>query len=135
MGKIALEGMEFFAYHGYYDEEQKIGNKYSVDVEVETDLTQAGRKDTLEETVNYEELYKLIAHVMGKPARLLEAISFQIIQDVYSRFSAADVVSVSISKFNPPIGGVCHRARVSMRKSRQEYEALLASAESAEKRK
>ena len=128
MGKIALEGMEFFAYHGYYDEEQKIGNKYSVDVEVETDLTQAGRKDALGETVNYEDLYKLIARVMGKPARLLEAISFQIIQDVFSRFEAAHVVSVSISKFNPPIGGVCQRARVSMRKSRQEYERLSVSA-------
>lgn len=128
MGKIALEGMEFFAYHGYYDEEQKIGNKYSVDVEVETDLTRAGRKDALGETVNYEELYKLITLVMGKPARLLEAISFQIIQDTFSRFSAANVVSVSISKFNPPIGGVCQRARVSMRKSREEYERLLAAA-------
>jgi dihydroneopterin aldolase len=128
MGKIALEGMEFFAYHGYYDEEQKIGNKYSVDVEVETDLTRAGRKDALGETVNYEELYKLIALVMGKPARLLEAISFQIIQDIFSRFSAANVVSVSISKFNPPIGGVCQRARVSMHKSREEYERLLAAA-------
>ena len=29
MGQIALEGMEFFAYHGHFDEEQKIGNKYS----------------------------------------------------------------------------------------------------------
>ncbi len=129
MGKIALEGMEFFAYHGYYDEEQKIGNKYSVDVEVETDLTQAGRKDALGETVNYEELYKLIARVMGKPARLLEAISFQIIQDVFSSFGAAKVVAVSISKFNPPIGGVCQRARVSMHKTREEYERLRISAE------
>lgn len=128
MGKVALEGMEFFAYHGYYDEEQKIGNKYSVDVEVETDLSQAGRTDVLGETVNYEELYKLIARVMGKPARLLEAISFQIIQDVFGSFGAAKVVAVSISKFNPPIGGVCQRARVSMRKSRQEYEVLEAAA-------
>ncbi|RZK29989.1 MAG: dihydroneopterin aldolase, partial [Hymenobacter sp.] len=32
MGQIALEGLEFFAFHGYYDEEQKIGNKYGVDI-------------------------------------------------------------------------------------------------------
>ena len=126
MGKISLEGMEFFAYHGYYDEEQKIGNKYAVDVEVETDLSRAGKKDALAETVNYEELYKLIAKVMGKPARLLEAISYQVIEDIFAAFTAANVVEVSISKFNPPIGGVCHRARVSIKKSRQEYEALEA---------
>ena len=126
MGKISLEGMEFFAYHGYYDEEQKIGNKYAVDVEVETDLSRAGRKDALAETVNYEELYRLIAKVMGKPARLLEAISYQIIEDIFAAFTAADVVEVSISKFNPPIGGVCQRARVSIKKSRQEYQLLEA---------
>jgi len=27
MGKILLEGMEFFAYHGHYKEEQIIGTK------------------------------------------------------------------------------------------------------------
>lgn len=127
MGRISLEGMEFFAYHGYYDEEQKIGNKYAVDVEVETDLSRAGKKDALAETVNYEELYRLIAKVMGKPARLLEAISYQLIKDIFAAFAAAEVVEVSISKFNPPIGGVCHRARVSIKKSRKEYEALEAS--------
>ena len=30
MGKVALEGIEFFSYHGYYEEEQKLGNKYEV---------------------------------------------------------------------------------------------------------
>lgn len=123
MGKVALEGLEFFAYHGYYDEEQKIGNKYSVDVEVETDLMKAGSKDSLSETVNYEELYKMIAQVMARPTRLLEAINYRILKVVFSHFTSASQVEVSISKFNPPIGGVCHRARVTISKSREEFEA------------
>ena len=122
MGKVALEGLEFFAYHGFYDEEQKIGNKYSVDVEVETDLMKAASKDALGETVDYEELYKMIAKVMARPTRLLEAINYRIMKEVFAHFKAAKRVQVSISKFNPPIGGVCHRARVTMIKSRQEFE-------------
>ena len=122
MGKVALEGLEFFAYHGFYDEEQKIGNKYSVDVEVETDLMKAASKDALGETVDYEELYKMIAKVMAKPTRLLEAINYRIMKEVFAHFKAAKRVQVSISKFNPPIGGVCHRARVTMNKSRKEFE-------------
>ena len=122
MGKVALEGLEFFAYHGFYDEEQKIGNKYSVDVEVETDLMKAASKDALGETVDYEELYKMIAKVMARPTRLLEAINYRIMKEVFAHFKAAKRVQVSISKFNPPIGGVCHRARVTMVKSRQEFE-------------
>lgn len=123
MGKVSLEGLEFFAYHGFYDEEQKIGNKYSVDVEVETDLMKAASKDALSDTVNYEELYKMIARVMAKPTRLLEAINYRIIQVVFAHFSAARRVKVSISKFNPPIGGVCHRARVTISKSREEFQS------------
>ena len=118
MGKIALEGMEFFAYHGFYDEEQRIGNKYSVDVEVSTDLTPAAQHDALPETINYEILYKMVAAVMVRPTRLLETLALQIINEVLKRFKSAQHVKVSISKFNPPIGGVCHRARVTMEQGR-----------------
>ena len=124
MGKVALEGLEFFAYHGFYDEEQKIGNKYAVDVEVETDLMKAASKDALGETINYEDLYKMIAKVMASPTRLLEAINYRIMKEVFAHFSGARRVKVSISKFNPPIGGVCQRARVTMSKSREEFNAL-----------
>ncbi|MBW3544080.1 MAG: dihydroneopterin aldolase [Bacteroidetes bacterium] len=124
MGKVALEGMEFFAYHGYYDEEQKMGNKYSVDVVVETDLTAAAQHDALAETINYELLYKIISGVMGRPSRLLESLNLQIIREVFQRFANANRVEVSMSKFNPPIGGVCRQARVTMSKTRAEIEAL-----------
>ena len=47
MGKITLDGLEFFAFHGYYDEEQKIGNKFGVDITIETSLEKAGMDDKL----------------------------------------------------------------------------------------
>lgn len=124
MGRVALEGMEFFAYHGFYDEEQKMGNKYSVDVAVETDLTAAAQHDSLGETVNYELLYKIITGVMSRPSRLLESLNLQIIREVFQRFPRVARVEVSMSKFNPPIGGVCRQARVTMSKSREEIEKL-----------
>lgn len=125
MGRVALEGMEFFAYHGYYDEEQKMGNKYSVDVAVDTDLTAAAQHDALAQTVNYELLYKIISGVMSRPSRLLESLNLQIILEVFQRFPTAERVEVSMSKFNPPIGGVCHRARVTISKSRGEMAKLV----------
>ena len=124
MGRVALEGMEFFAYHGYYDEEQKMGNKYSVDVAVDTDLTAAAQHDALAQTVNYELLYRIIAGVMSRPSRLLEALNLQIIKEVFKRFPGVELVVVSISKFNPPIGGVCREAKVIMSKRREEIEKL-----------
>ena len=60
MGKVALEGIEFFAYHGYYEEQRKIGNKYEVNIEITSDLSEAAKSDSLSGTINYEILYKII---------------------------------------------------------------------------
>lgn len=114
MGTISLEGLEFFAYHGFYDEEQKIGNKYAVDIIVTTDFSEAARKDRLSATVNYEELYQITARTMQRPARLLEHIAHSIIEEIRLRYPTVQSVEVSVSKFNPPVGGVCHRARITL---------------------
>ncbi|MFD1872420.1 dihydroneopterin aldolase [Hymenobacter bucti] len=114
MGQIALEGMEFFAFHGYYDEEQKIGNKYGVDLHLKTDLHAAGASDKLAETVNYEVLYRLVLAEMQLPARLLEHLAHRILDRIMHEFPQIKRGQVSISKFNPPLGGICHRARVTL---------------------
>jgi 7,8-dihydroneopterin aldolase/epimerase/oxygenase len=115
LGTIALEGLEFFAYHGFYDEEQKIGNKYAVDIIVYADFSEAARRDRLSATVNYEDLYKITAAVMKRPARLLEHIAHSLISEIKRQYPAVETVEVSVSKFNPPIGGVCHRARITLK--------------------
>lgn len=120
MGKITLEGLEFFAFHGYYDEEQKIGNKYGVDITIETFLEKAGADDKLSETIDYEELYKIIRDEMSKPSRLLENIGGRIMRSVFDSFPLVTYVELSISKFNPPIGGICKRAVVTLSNARND---------------
>jgi 7,8-dihydroneopterin aldolase/epimerase/oxygenase len=114
MAVVTLENMEFFAYHGFYEEEQKIGNKYSVDISVAADLTQASETDQLSATVNYEHLYKIVAHEMKIPTRLLEHIAQRIIKAVYEQFKTVEGIQVTVAKYNPPIGGVCAKAKVSL---------------------
>jgi dihydroneopterin aldolase len=118
MGQIALEGLEFFAFHGYYDEEQKIGNKYGVDLFLKTDLHAAGASDKLAETVNYEILYRLTLAEMQQPARLLEHLAHRILDRLMLEFPQVRRARVSVSKFNPPLGGICHRARVTLSRKR-----------------
>jgi dihydroneopterin aldolase len=118
MGRISLEGMHFFGHHGYYDEEQKIGNKYEVDISLDVDLEKAGGNDQLNDTINYEVVYDIVRSHMEKPARLLEHLAHNMAQEVMDRFPSVKSTEVSVSKFNPPIGGVCSRARVQISKSR-----------------
>ncbi len=121
MGRVSLEGLEFFAYHGFYDEEQKVGNKYAVDLTVFTDFDKAADHDKLSETVNYESLYKIVAAEMSIRSRLLENIGKRIINSIFKNFPQVDAIDVSIAKFNPPIGGVCKTAKVSLKRDRKNF--------------
>lgn len=116
MAIISLEGAEFFAYHGFYEEERKIGNKYSVDISVSADATAGASSDHLQGTVNYEDLYAIIREEMLISSLLLENIAHRIIERTYAKYPHAEWVEVSVSKFNPPVGGICYRSRITLRK-------------------
>ncbi|RYU79759.1 dihydroneopterin aldolase [Hymenobacter persicinus] len=119
MGQVALEGMEFFAYHGYYDEEQKIGNRYSVDLYVKADLQAAGVSDELQSTVNYVVLYGIVAEEMRVPARLLEHVGHRILDRILAELPAVRAARVRVSKFNPPFGGLCYRSAITLKAKRK----------------
>ena len=57
MGLIALEGMKFFAHHGYYEEEQVLGNAYEVDVYLDVDFSKAAMTEDISQTINFETVF------------------------------------------------------------------------------
>ena len=105
MGQLVLENMEFYAYHGHYDEEQTIGGRFSVDLVIETDLSKAAETDLLEDAIDYSSVYDLVKNEMGKPSRLLEHLALRIIKAVYTASDRITTVKVTVSKRNPAIGG------------------------------
>jgi dihydroneopterin aldolase len=114
MGKIQLEGLEFFAHHGYYKEEQKLGNRYTVDISLYTEFGEAALEDNLEGTVNYEEVYQVIRDVMNQNIKLLEHIAHKINRSILEKFSQVDKVETKISKHNPPLKGICKVASITL---------------------
>lgn len=114
MGKVSLEGMEFYARHGYYEEERVIGNKYSVDVTLDLDFSDAAFDDKLEGTVNYEKVYEIVQGVMSIDANLLEHLAGKMIKALKENFAQINHVQVRVSKYNPPIKGLCHKATVEL---------------------
>lgn len=100
---VALHGVEFFAYHGFYPEEQKIGNTFIVDIEVEFEPGD-NIDDELGNTVNYEQLYDIAGERMKHPAKLIETVVQGIVDDIKQQYAFADAVKVSIKKLSPLIG-------------------------------
>jgi 7,8-dihydroneopterin aldolase/epimerase/oxygenase len=117
-GKVALEGLEFHAFHGVYPHERVSGNWFEVDISVETDFTQGAATDELAGTVNYETLFEIVKKEMEQPSKLLETVAGKIVDEVLTQLPAVTQVDLKISKVNPPIGGKSRKASISLSKKR-----------------
>ena len=117
-GTISLEGLEFHAYHGVYPHERSSGNKFEVDVKVEASINSSAFADDLGGTINYEDLYAIVSEEMEKPSKLLERVVHEMASAILRKFPQALSVTIIIAKFNPPIGGVCKKASVTIQQTR-----------------
>ncbi|WP_339060670.1 dihydroneopterin aldolase [Tepidibacillus marianensis] len=105
MDKIIFQAMQFYAYHGVFEEENRLGQKFEVDVELFLSLKKAGQSDCLEDTVNYAQVYQVTKDfVMGTPKKLLESLAENIATEILSSFPIKGVM-VRVRKLQPPIPG------------------------------
>ncbi len=105
MSVISIEGMEFFAYHGCFKEEQVIGTKFRCDLFLEVDTTKAEQTDILNDTVNYQEVYRVLKSEMDTKSKLLEHVGRRIIERIKESFPQVQHTRLIIRKLNPPLGG------------------------------
>jgi 7,8-dihydroneopterin aldolase/epimerase/oxygenase len=120
MGKIILEDIEIYAYHGHYKEEQHIGGKYLVNLEIETEFEKACKSDRLEDTFNYQVAYNLVIEEMQKNSALLENVADRIIKKMFLASLLVKSVKIKISKMNPPLGGTVKSVCVEISQNREE---------------
>ena len=97
MSHIALEGMAFYAHHGYYTHERKRGNNYILD---------------LEDSLNYEEVYAICREEMNHARHLIEAVAKSIAIRIRERFPDSGRIAVKLEKLKPELGGAVARAVV-----------------------
>jgi 7,8-dihydroneopterin aldolase/epimerase/oxygenase len=116
MGIIKIEDMEFYAFHGHYREEQIVGNRFLVDVSIDTDTSQAGESDNLKDAVNYQVVYSIVKREMETKSHLLEHVAKRIIDAIYKETTGINRVTVRVSKMNPVMGGRIGRVSVEMAK-------------------
>jgi dihydroneopterin aldolase len=128
MPKIALEGMRFYGYHGFYPEEQVVGTEFMVDVYIDTNLVRSDPdvkipEDDIQTTLSYETVYQVCKIEMKKPVKLIETLAARILTRLRGQFRNRDdddalfrlevkSILVRVSKFHPPLGGRVERAYV-----------------------
>jgi dihydroneopterin aldolase len=114
MGLIKIENMEFYAYHGHFKEEQIVGNRFLVDLTIETDMQMPAKSDDLEDALNYQVAYNIVKEEMQIKSHLLEHIAGRILDALYNTFDTMKNASVKVSKMNPPMGGKMERVSVTL---------------------
>ncbi|MEQ9424251.1 MAG: dihydroneopterin aldolase [Cyclobacteriaceae bacterium] len=112
MGKILLEGLRFHAHHGLHEVERKNGNSFLIDLELVTDFSAAAKTDNIDHTIDYEEVYSVVADAMSGSHYLLEHLGHKIIKALKLHFKGLNQIKVTVSKLNPSIGGECVKASI-----------------------
>lgn len=102
---IILNDIQVYGYHGVNQQEQDVGQIFSVNLEIECDLKKAGLSDLISDTVDYSVLYSLVKSVVEGPSyNLLESVAEKIAEGITSSFSVKNV-TVAVTKINPPVWG------------------------------
>ena len=112
MFTVRLDRLEFHAFIGVPAEERTIGNRLTVDVELEVDGA-ADFTDSLDDTVDYSEIAQLIQDsVMGSSSKTLERAARLAAERVLSEFALVRAVTLELSKIHPPMNHVVESCSV-----------------------
>jgi 7,8-dihydroneopterin aldolase/epimerase/oxygenase len=117
MGKVVLKNMMFYGYHGVYEHEREMGQRFFVDVELVLDFTKAVASDALEDTLNYVAVYDEIKMVMETHKfRLLEALAGRIADTLLT--GRVTTVTVRVRKPSVPLPAPLDYVEVELTRSR-----------------
>jgi dihydroneopterin aldolase len=98
MDRILLEGMSFQGRHGVRPAERERPQEFKVDIEVDCDLSEPGKSDRIEDTVDYRQVRSIAKEVIeGESQKLLERLA-ALIADRVLQLQRVGGVTVRISK-------------------------------------
>jgi dihydroneopterin aldolase len=120
LGIIRIHNAVFYAYHGVLTDEQNLGGKFDVDVDLHCDLARGAKSDHLQDTVNYERVYDCIRSlVLDKKHLLLESLASSIGRGILKNFSKVNSVTVRVRKPGAPVRGVIDHVEVELTETRR----------------
>ncbi|MFD2639588.1 dihydroneopterin aldolase [Piscibacillus salipiscarius] len=123
MDKVILNRMMFYGYHGLFPEENKLGQRFTVDVELMADLKPSGTSDNMNDSIDYGQVYQVVQKVVeGEAKDLVESVAEQVAQSLFQAFDLLKAVKVYIDKPGPPIPGYYESVGIEIYRERQDYD-------------
>lgn len=105
MDKIYIRNLEFIGYHGVFEEEKKLGQKFLISLELDTELREAGIEDNIEKTIHYGYVAKTVEKVFfSKKYDLIESLGEDIAREVLKNYKHIKKIKLEIKKPWAPVG-------------------------------
>ena len=117
--RITLTRIGVFAYHGLYEEEKKLGQRFYISVTIGLDLTVAGRTDDLEASVSYADIARLVQEIaVGQRFKIIEALAEAIAAAILAGFPRIADVAVTVEKPGAAVAAILEGIAVTIARSR-----------------
>ena len=111
---IRLDGIYVRAFHGCYDLEQQVGNRFRVDIVIRTPLGDLPTTDDVTQAVNYLTVFEIVERTMQRTQRTIEAAASNVIAAIKEAFPQIVEVECTVAKIAPPLGGKIDRVSVTL---------------------
>lgn len=116
---IRLKNMIFHAYHGVWDEEREIGQRFEADVELKIDVRKAAASDKLKDTIDLYRVFQEVEKIItGKKFLLVETMAERVAERILQEFRPSEVM-VRIRKPHAPIRGIQEGIEVEIVRSKK----------------
>lgn len=118
--RITIKGLSLHAYHGVMAYEGKVGQTFTIDLELVIDLAAAARSDKVVDTVSYDQVVDCASKAFtGQRFKLIEAAAGKVADAVLTRFPRVQSVAVTIHKPHAPIAATFSDVAVTLLRSRK----------------
>ena len=117
--RIFIKGLALHAYHGVMTHEAKVGQTFTIDLDLEIDLSAAARSDKVMDTVSYDKVIDCVSDAFcAQRFRLIEAAAGRVADAVLAAFARVRSVRVTIHKPHAPIAATFNDVGVTLVRSR-----------------
>ena len=106
MAMIRIRNMMFYGFHGIYEYEREQGQKFFVDVSLETRDNHAAETDKAEDGVDSAHVYTFVRDVVeNKRFTLLQSLATEVNRQLLKAFPQCKAATTMIRKPSVPIAG------------------------------
>ncbi len=105
--RINVTKLALFAYHGVNDEEQKLGQRFYIDMALVVAPVAATRTDKLDDTISYEDVIHCAEDAfLEKKYRTIERAAYAVGDAIMGRFPTIQTLSVTVHKPSAPVAAI-----------------------------